>query len=208
MIENLADALRLMLVTDDALLRDRDLVDLCAAAVAGGVTSVQLRLKRAADRDLLTHARRLVQALNVPVFVNDRLDVAIAAGAAGAHLGPDDLFPERARRIAPPGFVIGASVGSDSEVERAVAADYWGIGPLHGSATKIDAGAALGWEGAGRLLARAGMRPCVIIGGVTPGDVEPAHEHGFAGVAVVSGILSSDSVVAAARAYRRGGGEV
>jgi thiamine-phosphate pyrophosphorylase len=190
-------------VTDDALLADRDPVTLLGAAVRGGVTGVQLRLKAASDRELLQLARALVAALAVPVFVNDRLDVALAAGAAGCHLGPDDLPPELARRVVPVGFVVGASVGSAAEVARAQHADYWGIGPLHQSHTKHDAGAPLGWGGVSALLAAAGGRPCVVIGGVTPEDVAPAHQAGLAGVAVGRGILGAADVEAAARRYLR-----
>jgi thiamine-phosphate pyrophosphorylase len=203
MAPNLARALRVLLVTDDALLADRDPVETLGDAVRGGATAVQLRLKEASDRELLQLARALVASLAVPVFVNDRLDVALAAGAAGCHLGPDDLSPDLARRIAAPPFAIGASVGSEAEVARALQADYWGIGPLHHSHTKRDAGDPLGWTGAAALLARAGDRPCVVIGGVTPQDVAPAREAGFAGVAVSGGILAAPDVVAAARTYTK-----
>src|SRR5262249_28685537 len=101
MAENLAPLLRLMLVTDERLLEGRDLVAVCLAAVRGGVTSVELRLKRVTPRELLARARELVAALPVPVLVNDRLDVALAAGAAGVHLGPDDLPVALARRAVP-----------------------------------------------------------------------------------------------------------
>lgn len=202
MRENLAATLRLLLVTDDALLGARDPVAVALAAVAGGVTAVQLRLKHASDIELLAIARRLVSALPVPLFVNDRLDIALLAGAAGVHLGGDDIPPARARRVAPNGFLIGASVGLSDEVERGLAADYWGIGPLHGTRTKDDAGTALGHDGARALLALAGGRPCVPIGGVQPEDVGVAMAAGFAGVAVVSGILGEEDVEGAARRYR------
>ena len=201
MRENLAATLRLLLVTDDALFRDGDVLAACQAAVRGGATAVQLRLKHASDAVLMDWARRLIDALAVPVFVNDRVDVALAVGAAGAHLGPDDLSPLLARRIVPPGFAIGASVGSASEIDRGFAADYWGIGPLRGTTTKFDAGGPLGLGGACDLLARAGGRPCVVIGGVRPEDVRPVRTAGFAGVAVASGILASADVAAAARRY-------
>lgn len=201
MRENLADVLRLLLVTDDAAVAGRDLVALCEAAVAGGVTAVQLRLKTAEDRQLADLARRLLASLTVPLFINDRLDVALAVGAAGVHLGSDDLAPALARRIVPPGFIIGASVGSPDEIARGDAADYWGIGPLHGSATKPDAGVALGWNGATALLAHAGGRPGVVIGGVRSEDAPLARANGFAGVAVVSGILMAGDVKEAARKY-------
>jgi thiamine-phosphate pyrophosphorylase len=201
MRENLAATLRLLLVTDDALLGRGDVVAICQAAVRGGVTAVQLRLKHASDSTLLDQARRLVAALHVPVFVNDRVDVALAVGAAGAHLGPDDLSPELARAIVPAGFIIGASVGSAAEIERGSAADYWGVGPLHATSTKSDAGVPLGIEGACGLLVHAGGRPCVVIGSVMPEDVKPVRIAGFAGVAVSSGILASADVEAAARRY-------
>ncbi len=203
MRDNLAASLRLLLVTDDSYLDGHDAVALCQRAVAGGVTAVQLRLKRADDRTFCTLARRLRQALDVPLFINDRVDIALAAEATGVHLGPDDLSPTLARRIVPAGFVLGASVGSHDELERARSADYWGIGPLRGSLTKVDAGVALGWEGARALLQRAGSRPCVIIGGVTPDDVAAARTEGFAGVAVSSGILSGTDVKQAAEGYSR-----
>lgn len=198
---NLADALRLLLVTDDALLGGRDPLAVARAAVAGGVTAVQLRLKTMPDRELLTLARAMVQALPVPLFVNDRLDIALLSGAAGVHLGPDDIAPSLARRIVPAGFVIGASVGSVAELERGGAADYWGIGPLHATRTKADAGSALGRDGMQRLVARADGRPCVVIGGVQPADVQPMRAIGCAGVAVVSGILNGEDPEGAARGY-------
>ena len=201
MRENLAAALRLLLVTDDALLGRRDIVAVCQAAARGGVTAVQLRLKQASDRLLFDLARRLVAELGVPLFVNDRVDVALAAGAAGVHLGPDDLPPALARRIVPPGFVIGASVGTEAEILRGKDADYWGVGPLNDTATKHDAGAALGFAGARTILARAGGKPCVVIGSVVPDDVAVARAAGFAGVAVVRGILAVADIEGAARSY-------
>lgn len=203
MNENLASSLRLLLVTNDTLLDGDDPVGTCVAAVAGGVTAIQLRLKHAGDHEYLDLARRLRRAVPVPLFVNDRLDIALAAGAHGVHLGVDDIPPDVARRLAPAGFVIGASVGSEGEVERGLAADYWGVGPLRATSTKADAGAALGWDAARWLLGRAGARPCVIIGGVQPGDVTAARHAGFAGVAVVSGILGEADVAAAAVRYAR-----
>jgi thiamine-phosphate pyrophosphorylase len=201
--DNVAQLLRLMLVTDDHLIRGRDLVALALAAERGGVTSLQLRLKQATSRELAELVRTLMRALRIPVLVNDRPDVAIAAGATGVHLGPDDLPAELARRIAPPGFVIGASVGSMSEAHAASDADYWGIGPWRATGTKGDAGAGLGSEGFVRLRRLAGSKPCVAIGGVRPEDVTEVLAAGGQGVAVVSGILGSDDVEMAAKGYAR-----
>jgi thiamine-phosphate pyrophosphorylase len=195
-----------MLVTDDELVRRRDLLALALAAQKGGVTSIQLRLKEARPRDLAELVRSLRRALTIPVLVNDRPDVAIAAGAAGVHLGPEDVPLEVARSIAPAGFVIGASVGSEAEAGRADAADYWGVGPWRETSTKQDAGQGLGPEGFRRLLRLAGSKPCIAIGGVTSADVPAVLASGGSGVAVVSGILGAEDVEAAAREYagRRG----
>ncbi|HJR34962.1 MAG TPA: thiamine phosphate synthase [Gemmatimonadales bacterium] len=203
MANNVVRALRLMLVTDDRLVPAGGLVETCRAAVRGGVTSVQLRLKQVEPRELVTLARELVAAVPVPVLVNDRLDVALAAGAAGVHLGPDDLPVALARRVAPPGFLIGASVGGSSELESGTGADYWGVGPWDTTTTKANAGDALGAEGFRRIVARAGGIPCIAIGGVRPEDVAGVLGAGGAGVAVVSGILGRPDVEAAAREYLR-----
>lgn len=190
-----------MLVTDDRLVAARDLVALARAAERGGATAIQLRLKQASPRELVSAARALIAAVRVPVLVNDRPDVALAAGAAGVHLGPDDLSVDLARRIAPSGFVIGASVGSEMEAATAAGADYWGIGPWRATGTKEDAGSALGAEGFARLAALARGKPCIAIGAVLPEDVPAVLAADGAGAAVASGILGAEDVEAASRRY-------
>jgi len=190
-----------MLITDDRLLQGRDPVALALAAERGGATAVQLRLKHAAAREQVALARTLVGALRIPLLVNDRPDIAITAGAAGVHLGPGDLPVRLARRIAPPGFLIGASVGSEAEAGEAGEADYWGIGPWRTTPTKDDAGEAIGPEGFRRLLRLAGGRPCLAIGGVRADDVPLVLAAGGAGVAVGAGLLGADDVERAARTY-------
>jgi thiamine-phosphate pyrophosphorylase len=203
MLPNLAAVLRLMLVTDDALLAGRDLVALCRAAVRGGVTSIELRVKQASPRELVALTHRLLEAVPVPVLVNDRLDVALAAGAAGVHLGPEDLPVRLARRAAPAGFLIGASIGRDEWAGgRGQEADYWGVGPWQITATKADAGAALGAEGFRAIVVAAQGIPCIAIGGVRPADLPEVVRAGGAGVAVASGILGASDVERAAREYR------
>jgi thiamine-phosphate pyrophosphorylase len=201
MPKNVAAMVRLMVVTDDALLRGRDLVGLALAVERGGATSLQLRLKEATPRELADAARALVAALAIPVLVNDRPDVALASGAAGVHLGPGDLPPRLARRVLGPAAVIGVSVGSDGEALTAGEADYWGIGPWAATLTKGDAGAPLGREGFRRLASQGAPRPCIAIGGVTPDDLGAVLAAGGAGVAVVSGILGADDPEAATRRY-------
>jgi thiamine-phosphate diphosphorylase len=102
----------------------------------------------------------------------------------------------------PPGFILGASVGSDSEAAGAGDADYWGVGPWRGTTTKGDAGAELGPEGFGRITRLAGGRPCIAIGGIVASDIPEVVRAGGSGVAVVSGILGGDDVEAAARRFR------
>ena len=191
-----------MLVTDDTVLGGRDLVTVIRAAEQGGITSVQLRMKLATAAELARLGRAVLRAVSIPVIVNDRLDVALAIGAQGVHLGPDDVPAVLARRITPPGFIIGASVGLESEVGNGTEADYWGVGPWSRTGTKSDAGAALGAAGFAHIAAQAGPRPCIAIGGIQPDDVATALAAGAAGVAVVSGILGASDVTAAARRYR------
>jgi thiamine-phosphate pyrophosphorylase len=198
---NLASVLRLMLVTDDRLLAGRDLLAVCRAAERGGVTAVQLRLKQATPRDLVEQTRRLKASLAVPVIVNDRLDVALAGGADGVHLGPDDMPVPMARSMVPPGFLIGASVGTETEVAHGKPADYWGVGPYRETTSKGDAGVALGQGGLSRIVGLARGTPCIAIGGVTPADIPAILEAGAAGVAVVSGVLGSPDIESAAKAY-------
>lgn len=202
MRDNVAELLRLMLVTDDDLLLGRDLVQLALAAERGGITSLQLRLKQRPARELVEAVRALAEVLTVPVLVNDRPDVALAGGAAGVHLGPNDVPVDLTRRIAPPGFIVGASVGSAAEAGAARNADYWGIGPWRATPTKGDAGLGLGPDGFRRLLELAGGLPCVAIGGVRPDDVPAVLALGGSGVAVASGILNAEDVESVARRYR------
>lgn len=190
-----------MLVTDDAVLAGRDLITLAQAAERGGITSLQLRLKHAAPREQVALARALVGALSVPVLVNDRPDVALAAGAAGVHLGPGDLPAHLTRRIVPASFIVGVSVGSPDEALTAGDADYWGVGPWRATGTKADAGAALGADGFARIVRLSGGRPCIAIGGLGPADVAAVRAAGGAGVAVVSAILGAEEVEAAARRF-------
>ena len=196
----LADHLRLMLILDVPLLGGRDPVETALAAARGGVTSVQLRWKGGGDREVVALARRLRERLDVPVLVNDRLDLALAAGCAGVHLGADDLPVALARRVAPAGFLVGASVGDEREAAASLGADYVGIGPWRATTTKADAGPGLGTDGVRRLLGMVTV-PAVVIGGVRPEDVGAIGAIGAAGVAVAGGILSEKDPASAARRY-------
>lgn len=163
---------------------------------------VQVRWKDGTPREMLQLARALVQALPVPVLVNDRVDVALAAGAAGAHLGHDDPPLDALRSVVPPGFLLGISVGSGLEAERARAwpADYWSVGPCFATGNKADAGRALGPDGFAALarLAPEGM-PVIGIGGITAGNARAIIRAGAAGVAVIGAVLGAADPEAAAR---------
>ncbi len=171
------------------------------AAVRGGATMVQLRLKHASADALLEVARALVAALPVPVIVNDRADIALAAHAAGVHLGADDVPVRAVRAMAPEGFLIGASVGGEEELLSAAMADYVGIGPAFATDTKSDAGTAIGAEGI-RRLALLAKRPAVAIGGIDASNVAELRDSGACGIAVVRAVLGASDPEAAARSLR------
>ena len=177
-----------MVLTDPVLLQGRDAVEVCRRATAGGATMVQVRWKDATANELLQLARALVLALPVPVLVNDRVDVAVAAGAAGAHLGQDDPPLDALRPKVPPGFLLGISVGCVAEAQRVRGwpADYWSIGPCFATGHKRDAGSALGPDGFAALvrLAPQGM-PVIGIGGITAGNAPGIIRAGAVGVAVI-----------------------
>jgi thiamine-phosphate pyrophosphorylase len=190
--------LRLVAITDNVRDGQTGLIARATAAVNGGATCIQLRLKDVAARDLVGLARELIKAVGVPVIVNDRADVAIAAGAAGVHLGADDAPVSAIRRIAPQGFFIGASVGSDSEVEHSSDADYAGVGPVFGTTSKDDAGEAIGLAEFTRLSAATGL-PTVAIGGITAANARSAIEAGAIGIAVISAIFGATDPMTAAQ---------
>jgi thiamine-phosphate pyrophosphorylase len=193
--------IRLIAITDSIKDGVTGLIARAAGAAHGGATCIQLRLKDVPARDLVVVARELVRAVGVPVIVNDRADVAIAAGAAGVHLGPDDVPPSAIRKIAPAGFIIGASVGSDTEVAGSAGADYAGIGPFFVSGSKEDAGTPLGPEGFARLANAVGI-PAVAIGGVIAENAAVPIAAGAAGVASIAGVFGSADPAAAARRLR------
>ncbi|MEO5903721.1 MAG: thiamine phosphate synthase [Gemmatimonadaceae bacterium] len=191
--------LRLIAITDNVRDGQSGLIARASAAVRGGATCLQLRLKDVAARDLVGVARELIKTVNVPVIVNDRLDVAIAAGAAGVHLGADDIPVCAARSIAPPGFFIGASVGSNEEASRVSGADYVGVGPVFATSSKTNAGTPIGLGEFRRLAHLTGL-PAIAIGGITPENARSAIDSGASGVAVISSIFGVSDPFSAAEA--------
>jgi thiamine-phosphate pyrophosphorylase len=191
--------LRLVAITDDAEDQRAGLVDRVAAAVRGGATSVQVRLKSAPPREVVDITRSIMARVTVPVIVNDRADIALAAGAAGVHVGEADLPVIAIRRFAPADFIVGASLGSEAEFANAKDADYVGIGPIFGSDSKTDAGSAIGVYGFERL-ARMVALPAIAVGGITPEGAMQVMLHGATGIAVINAIFKSDDPERAARA--------
>lgn len=192
-----------MVLADAGLLKGRDAVDVCRRAVAGGATMIQVRWKSGQPAAVAELTRALVAALPVPVVVNDRVDIALVAGAAGAHLGWDDLPLDAARRIAPPPFILGLSVGSPDEAARAgrLPADYWSVGPCYGTATKSNAGRPLGEAGfAGIAAAAPPGVPVIGIGGITATTAPLIRRAGAAGVAVAAAVVDATDPASAAAA--------
>lgn len=188
-----------------------DLVTSVQRAISGGVTCVQLRAKSLTDREHLALASRLravCTSAGVPFLVNDRLDIAQLSGADGIHLGIDDLPVREVRDHTPQGFVIGFSPATDAQIAASAAegVDYLGVGPVFGTTTKANAGAALGLDEFARRCALTPL-PVVGIGGITTGNAGGVLERGAAGVAVVSAVLGARDPAAAAAAIRRHSGK-
>ena len=198
--------LALYLVTDPEMTARRGLVETVAAAIEGGVTMVQLRDKGGTARAMVEAGRALRALLaprGIPLLVNDRVDIAEAIGAAGVHVGRDDLPPARARAALGRHAIIGWSITSDDQLAEfdPAAVDYVGLGPLFPTGTKPDAAPAMGEAAFARIRRRLPC-PVVAIGGITALNAGRAIAAGADGVAVVSTICAARDPGAAARALR------
>lgn len=195
--------LSLYLVTDSELANGRAIEEIVEHAVSGGVTMVQLREKEIDSREFLRIARRLkslLTPLGVPLIINDRMDIALAAEADGIHVGQSDLPVDVARRHLGPDALIGLSVES---VDDAVSAnefdiDYIGISPVHTTPTKKELATGLGVEGVREIVA-VSRYPAVGIGGLNHSNAHEVILAGAEGVAVVSAIVAADDPESAAR---------
>jgi thiamine-phosphate pyrophosphorylase len=196
-------SLRVYVVTDRRLQAGRSEVEVVAAAIAGGATAVQLRGKELTGRELVEVGRalrELTRRAGVLFLVNDRVDVALAVDADGAHVGQDDLPAAVARRLLGPGRILGVSAATPEEARAAEAAgaDYLGVGSVFATATKADAGAPIGPAGL-RAVVGATRLPVVAIGGITADNAVDVMAAGAAGVAVISAVVGAEDVTAAAR---------
>jgi thiamine-phosphate pyrophosphorylase len=180
---------------------DRGAFDLVVAVAAVGVEAIQVRAKDATGRELVAWTRSIVAAvrpLGTRIVVNDRLDVALAAGADGVHLGADDVPVAAARRLAPAGFLIGATCRGPEQVRRAWAdgADYAGVGPVFASSTKAGLPAPIGLDG---LRESAQLLPAIAISGITAARVPQVMRAGAYGVAVVAAVWQTPDPPRAAK---------
>lgn len=202
--ENLVPRLALHVLTDREWSRGRDLLTVTTAALDGGATVIQLRDKKASTRVLVEEGmalRSLTRQRGALFLVNDRIDVALAVDADGAHIGQDDDMPAQiARRLLGPNRILGISAGSLEEAEAAVAAgaDYLSVGPIYSTRAKADAGPPIGTHLLTELAARYST-PLVAIGGITAGNVGEIVRAGAIGVAVITAVVNAEDVTAATR---------
>lgn len=194
------------LVTDDGCLQGRALIDCVREALEGGVTLVQYRAKTASSAEMYNEAlqlKALCDSFKVPLIINDRLDIAMAVGAAGVHLGQDDLPCAAARRILGEEYLIGVSAHNPAEAAEALqsGADYLGCGAVFGTATKADV-KKLGTDGLAAICKAKGL-PVVGIGGVTADNYREVRAAGADGAAIVSGILAQPDIRTTVRAIAR-----
>lgn len=194
---------RVYLVTDRDLCLGRPLEDIVLAAVRGGAGVVQLREKHASSRDFLELARALVsriQPLGIPLIINDRVDIALASGAAGVHVGQSDMPPQDARRLMGPDAIVGLSVETKKELAAAANydIDYVGVSPVFSTPTKTDTATPWGLEGL-RWAREHSSLTLVAIGGIHRNNAEAVIEAGAHSLAVVSELCSAPDPELAAR---------
>lgn len=203
----MASDFSLYFVADAEFASGRDLVPVIEAAVKGGATIVQLRAKDFPFRAFTELGRRVSAVLGkhrIPFLINDRVDVALACGAAGVHLGQQDMPAALARKALGKRSLIGISVNTPEEAQEAESqgADYVGAGPVYATSTVKTSLPVLGPEGIRQIKAAVRI-PVVAIGGITDQNAWEAREAGADGVAVVSAILGAQDAESAARRLKR-----
>jgi thiamine-phosphate pyrophosphorylase len=186
--------------------RGRSHVEIADAAIRGGATAVQLRMKDAPARAMLDAARVIAarcRAAGVTFVVNDRVDVALAAAAGGVHVGQDDLPARDARALLGTAPFLGVSAATLDEAKAAAraGADYLGVGAVYATSTKADAGAAVGTTRIAELAAACAL-PVVGIGGITAENAAAVIRAGAAGVAVITAVTMAEDMVEATRRLR------
>lgn len=194
----------LYLVTDRNILQGRDLFKAVEDAIKGGVTLVQLREKDISSLDFYNIAVKLKKLTNhydVPLIINDRLDIALAADADGLHIGQDDLPLQVARQLLGPDKILGYSI---SNLEQAVygeknGADYLGAGAVYPTGSKADVGTPIGTPGLKRIKQQVSI-PIVGIGGIGLSNLEEVKQTGIEGISLISAILGNQDIEGTSRA--------
>ncbi len=186
----------LYLVTDRGLSRGRSTLEIIKAGVAGGITCVQLREKDCSTRQFIKEALSVKEYLkenNIPLIINDRVDVAQAVAADGVHLGQTDMPLKTAKEILKNSMIIGISAESLEDAVRAEkdGADYIGVSPIFATPTKTDTALPLGLYGL-KEISRTVKIPKVAIGGLNCENAGEVILNGADGIAVVSAIVSAD----------------
>lgn len=199
--------LRLYLVTDQHSAGGRTLTDIVSAAIQGGVTCVQLREKHLSTRDFLAQAlvlKTLLAPHRIPLVINDRIDIALACGAQGVHLGQSDMPVAQARQLLPPEVFIGWSVETMDDVTRSASlpVDYLGVSPIHATPTKADTQPPWGLNGLRQVRAATAL-PLVAIGGIQVHNAREVLKAGADGLAVVSALCAAADPCAAALELRQ-----
>lgn len=199
----LAARLAVVAITDASCGPGRTLVEVVTAVLRGGIPAIQLRAKREPTRDMVELGRALraeTRRAGALLFVNDRVDVALVIGADGAHLGDDDLPLPAARSITPQGFLLGRSVDTAQQAAEAErqGADYVGVGPVFQTASKADAGPAVGIQRVSAVRSATAL-PLVAIGGIDAANAAGVARAGADGVAVIRALMQARDPEAAAR---------
>jgi len=192
----------LYLVTDRSLSKGRSIEWIVEEAVKGGVTMVQLREKECNTNDFIEIAiglKKILKFYDVPLIINDRIDIVLATDADGLHIGKKDMPYCKARKILGYNKIIGISVETIEQAKEAnlLDVDYIGISPVFDTRTKLDISAPLGLDGVHKI-ALFSKHPIVGIGGINAGNANDVIKAGANGVAVVSTIISSENVKQAA----------
>lgn len=192
----------LYLVTDRNILKNRDLKDEVENAIKGGVTLVQLREKECGGKDFLKYAvevKEITDKYDIPLIINDRVDIALAIDAAGVHVGQNDIPAKVVRELIGKSKVLGISASNLEEAKKAVedGADYLGVGAIYSTSTKKDAKNV-------KLNMLKEIRnnikiPIVAIGGIDKNNAKEVIECNIDGIAVVSAILSENNIELAAK---------
>ncbi len=199
-------AVHLCVITDPQLAPGKDHVAIAEAALRGGADVIQLRDKGGSLRDLLPQARAiqaLCRARRATFIVNDRVDLALASGADGAHVGQEDLPAEAARRLLGTGRILGVSTHDRAQAEAAMraGADYIGFGPMFATGTKATGYTPRGLDGL-REVRSAVRIPILAIGGISLENVAEVIEAGAAAVAIISAVVAAPDIAEAAAEFR------